>query len=511
MTGPLVRCGERTVPLAEVKSRALRVARGLRDAGIGEGDVLAVMMRNDIPFLEAMLGARIAGVYAVPVNWHFGPEEAAYILQDSEAKALLVHADLVPQLTGAVPRGMQLWGAPTPAHIAAAYGVPEERRRVPMPLEDWDSWVAEQTPWEGPPAMSRGVMFYTSGTTGNPKGVMREPVDEERREAYSRINHSVFGLENGGRMALTGPLYHSAPSAYTLQALDRDCDIWLTPRFDPEALLRLIDVEKITHLHMVPTMFVRLLHLPEAVRKKYDVSSVEWAVHGAAPCPPEVKRAMIDWWGPVIHEYYGSTEVSVVCHATSEESIARPGTVGKILPTTHVRIYGEDGRVLPPGETGEVYVKQDLVPGFTYHKLPEKRAEVERDDGFITNGDVGYLDEDGYLYLNDRKRDMIISGGVNIYPAEIEMVLVQHPAVRDCAVFGIPDEEFGESIAAAVTFKDSETASEDELRAFLAEHLSGFKLPKVIAVHDALPREDSGKIFKRKLREPYWEQAGRRI
>ena len=353
-------------------------------------------------------------------------------------------------------------------------------------------------------------MFYTSGTTGRPKGVQREPVDEKRRKKFVEVQGHAFGLTKDMRVAMTGPLYHSAPNAYALLTLEHESDMILMPRFDAEGLLRLIDQYRLTHMHMVPTMFVRMLQLPDAVRAKYDVSSMVCAIHGAAPCPPEVKRAMVEWWGPVIREYYGSTEGGIVTVATSEDSLARPGTVGRAHMGVDIRIYGEDGQVLPVGEAGEIYMKPTYTPGFTYHNRDKDRREIER-DGHVTNGDVGWLDEDGYLYISDRKRDMIISGGVNIYPAEIEAVLFQYPGVGDCAVFGIPDGEFGEAIAAAVETADGASIDEDALRVFLSENLARFKLPKVIDMHHRLPREDSGKIFKRKLRDPYWQDAGRQI
>jgi long-chain acyl-CoA synthetase len=275
-------------------------------------------------------------------------------------------------------------------------------------------------------------------------------------------------------------------------------------------MLALIERHRISHMHVVPTMFVRLLKLPEAVRKRYDLSSLRFVVHGAAPCPPPVKRAMIEWWGPVIHEYYGSTETGIPAWISAEESLAHPGAAGRVLPGASVKIFDDAGRELPPGETGEIYVRATYAPDFTYQGQDAMRREVAKGD-LITVGDVGWLDRDGYLYLCDRKRDMVISGGVNIYPAEIEAALVQHPAVQDCAVFGIPDEEFGESLCAHVELQPGKAAGAEEIRAFLAKQLAKFKIPKTIVFADALPREDSGKIFKRKLRAPYWEKAGRAI
>jgi long-chain acyl-CoA synthetase len=283
----------------------------------------------------------------------------------------------------------------------------------------------------------------------------------------------------------------------------------LEDRFDPEEFLALIERHRITSLYMVPTMFVRLLRLPVEVRARYDVSSLRLISHTAAPCPPDVKRALIEWLGPIVSEFYGSTEVGFITGCTSEEWLAHPGTVGRPLPSSDVRIIGEDGPA-PVGESGEVFVRARANSDFTYFGKSEARAEVER-DGLITCGDIGFLDADGFLYLCDRARDMIISGGVNIYPIEIEACLLKLNGIADCAVFGIPDDEYGESIVAAIKLDAGATLSADDIRAHVREHLAGFKVPKVVTFHDSLPREDSGKMFKRKLREPYWENAGRSI
>jgi long-chain acyl-CoA synthetase len=312
------------------------------------------------------------------------------------------------------------------------------------------------------------------------------------------------------RTVITGPVYHSAPNFYALYAAQSGGLVILQPRFDPEELLALVAEHRITHLHMVPTMFVRLLKLPEAVKQRYDLSSLEFVVHAAAPCPPEVKRRMIEWWGPVINEYYGGTETGAVVFVTSQEALKKPGTVGRPLDFSTVRIYDEAGGVLPQGEIGEVYVWLDGWPDFTYRGLDAQRREVGR-DGLVSCGDIGYLDADGYLFLCDRSRDMVISGGVNIYPAEIEAVLIDMPGVQDCAVFGIPDEEFGESLCAYVQPEAGQDLTPDEVRSWLQPRLANYKLPRTIEFAAELPREDSGKIFKRRLREPYWADAGRSI
>jgi long-chain acyl-CoA synthetase len=320
----------------------------------------------------------------------------------------------------------------------------------------------------------------------------------------------IYGLKRGARALLPGPLYHSAPNSFGLRAGRLGGALVLMPRFEPEEFLRLIEAQRIDTMFVVPTMFIRLMKLPENVRRTYDVSSLRHVIHAAAPCPPDVKRAMIEWWGPVIYEFYGSTESGAVTFATSDDALKKPGTVGRIAPGAELRFLGEDGRALPQGEIGEIYTRISGNPDFTYHNKPEKRGEIDR-DGFITSGDVGFIDEDGYVFICDRKRDMVISGGVNIYPAEIEAVLHAVPGVHDCAVFGIPDPEFGEALMAVVEPQGGVTLDVADIRARLKASLADYKIPRHIDIQNELPREDSGKIFKRRLRDPYWERAGRRI
>jgi long-chain acyl-CoA synthetase len=298
-------------------------------------------------------------------------------------------------------------------------------------------------------------------------------------------------------------MYHTAPNVYALGAAVRGLDMTLMPRFDPEDFLRIVEQRRVTTVQMVPTMFVRLLQLPEEVRDRYDVSSLDFVVHAAAPCPPDVKRAMIEWFGPIVTEYYGSTETGAVVFCTSEEWLAHPGTVGCALPNATVKVFRDDGSEADTGESGEVYVRLHSWPDFTYRGDDDKRASIER-DGLVTSGDIGYLDADGFLYLNDRRNDMIISGGVNIYPAEIEACLLGLDGVRDCAVFGIPDDGMGEAVCAYVDPDPSAGLTAGAVREHVAGHLARYKVPRVVEFSDELPREDSGKVFKRLLREPYW-------
>ncbi|WP_119417996.1 acyl-CoA synthetase [Desertibaculum subflavum] len=502
--------GERGLTGEELAQRVAQATTGLASLGVQAGDGVALMLRNDIAFFEAAMAAGQLGAYAAPINWHYKGDEAGYIVRDCQAKALVVHADLLPQIVGDVPFELPVLVVETPFGVRAAYGIDAASARVPPERIDWDEWVDSQAAWREPPKVAPQSQIYTSGTTGRPKGVRREPMTPGQQAANLAAYRTVFGIEPSMRTVVTGPLYHSAPNGYALTAARSGGDVILQPRFDAEELLRLIEQEQVTHLHMVPTMFVRLLKLPEEVRARHDIASLRHVVHAAAPCPVEVKRAMIDWWGPVIHEYYGATETGAVVFCDSAEWLAHPGTVGRPLEGATVRVYGEQGELLPPGEIGELYMRADHVADFTYHGRDEARAEIER-DGLVTVGDVGYFDRDGYLHLCDRKKDMVISGGVNIYPAEIEAVLVTMPGVRDCAVFGVPDGEMGENVAAVVEPQGGADLSADEVRRFLRDRIAHYKVPKLIEFQTDLPREDSGKIFKRRIRERYWESAGRRI
>ncbi len=507
---PIATSGARRVTLAVLEAEARRAAAGLAALGVGEADSVALLLRNDLPFISATQAASLIGAYSVPVNWHFTAEETGYILADCGAEVALVHTDLWPRIRDAVPAGVEVILVETPAEIRRAYGLPESDPPDPEGRPEWREWVAAQTPWEAGEGATRGSMIYTAGTTGRPKGVRREAASPEQQQRTQRLAAEGFGVRPGAVGAITGPLYHSAPMAYMRLLYGMGCDIHLLPRFDAAGLLGDIERRGLSHMHMVPTMFVRLLALAQEVREGFDPSSLECVIHGAAPCPIAVKRRMIEWWGPVIREYYGSTEAGLVTIATSEQALAKPGTVGRPREGTRLRILDPDGRPLPPGEEGEIYMSIDMLSDFTYHKRDDERLAIER-DGLVTNGDIGYLDEDGWLFLRDRRHDMVISGGVNIYPAEIEAVLIDMAEVRDCAVFGIPHDEFGETLAAAVSVVDGAAIDLDAVRAYLGERIAAYKLPRKLDVLDELPREDSGKIFKRKLREPYWREAGRRI
>jgi long-chain acyl-CoA synthetase len=463
------------------------------------------MLRNDFAFFEASAAAATLGSPVVPINWHLKAEEVAYILADSGAQVLVCHADLLPQISQGLPKRLQLLVVTTPPEIAAVFGVSAELARVPDHLTDWDIWRDGHVPFTEPPGRA-SPMFYTSGTTGRPKGVMRQPMLPDQMVAAERVGGITYGVKpNEDQVILmNGPMYHSAPNSYGVMAFRHSCKIVLEPRFDPEDLLQLIERHKVTHMHMVPTMFVRLLRLPDEVKARYDLSSLRFVVHGAAPCPVAVKQAMIEWWGPVVHEYFGSTETGIPIWHSAEEALAKPGTVGRAIEGGIVRIFGPNGEPRGVNEIGEIFMRQTAIADFDYHRKAEARAEAGR-DGLISVGDVGYLDEDGYLFLCDRKRDMVISGGVNIYPAEIESALIGMDGVRDCAVFGIPDEEFGERLCACIEQEAGAALTPAAVQEYLKRRLANFKVPRDIEFLAALPREASGKIFKRKLRDPYWE------
>ena len=505
--------GARSLGPEALADRAARAAAGLASLGIGSGDLIALYLRNDLPVFEASAAAGLLGAYPTPVNWHYTPDEAAYLFENSAAKAIIIHADLIAPIREALPPGVPVLVVPTPPEIAEAYGI--DPAPTPPGMLEWGTWLEGFEPLPPSGAEAPGTIIYTSGTTGRPKGVRRAPPSAEQAMMTAMIIGQAFGFIGHGPpdqmvTVVTGPMYHSAPNAYGLTAARVGGTVILQPRFDPEELLEMIQRHRVTHLHMVPIMFHRLLKLPDDIKAKYDLSSLKFVVHAAAPCPPPIKRAMIEWWGPVIAEYYGSTEVSAVTFCTSEDWLSHPGTVGKPWPEADVRVIGADGQSLPAGEVGEVVARIRGMADFTYHGDDQKRRDSEK-AGLIAPGDIGYFDKDGFLYLCDRAKDMIISGGVNIYPAEIEAELLKMPGVADCAVFGIPDEEFGEGVCAVVQPSEGADVTEASVKAYLHGRVAGYKMPRRVELAAELPREDSGKIFKRKLREPFWEGLERRI
>ncbi|HEX4869014.1 MAG TPA: AMP-binding protein [Acidimicrobiales bacterium] len=498
--------GSTEVPRARLIDDSRRAAAGLASMGIGSGDSVAVLLRNDVPFFTVTLATRTLGAYAVPINWHWRAGEIEHVLLDSGAKVLVVHADLLDEARRVVPDGVEVLVAPTPPALADAFGIDPARCVVAEGDMDWDAWVASFEPWTQARAGAAVSMIYTSGTTGKPKGVRRAPFTAEQAGALAEINEQVLGIVPRMRTLIPAPMYHSFGNAYAVGALLVRAHVVLQPRFDPEQLLALIDAHRITRLFMVPTMFVRLLQLPADVRDRYDVSSLEHVVHSAAPCPPEVKRAMIDWWGPIITEFYGSTESGPATACTSAEWLAKPGTVGHPVAGSEVVILGPDERALPPREIGDIYTRVPAYGDFTYQRREGSRREIDW-KGFITSGDIGYLDEDGWLFISDRRADLIVSGGVNVYPAEVEAELVTMPGVVDAAVFGVADPEYGEAVVAAVQAEPGSGVTADDVRAFLSARIARYKVPRRVELVNELPREATGKLYRRKLRDAYHQAA----
>ena len=482
MTAAL-RFGGQEIAPQDFEAAARRAAGALERLGVREGDTVCILLNNGPAFLEATFGARMLGAYYCPINWHYKAEEAGWMLKDSGAKALVTEPALLAQIEAGVFEGLSVI-------------TPDAFSSVP--------------PWNGGDRSPGAMMPYTSGTTGRAKGVRRVPLTAPQLEAAAQLTSMVLGIAPGMRALLPAPLYHSAPNSYSSNVMQRGALLVLEERFDAERTLALIQDLGLTHAYLVPTMYVRLLRLPEATKKRYDLSSMRFVASTGSACPPDVKRAMIDWWGPVFHESYAASELGYITAISSEEALRKPGSAGRAVGGATIRIRDADGRDLPAGEIGLIYARQPAYPDFTYNNDPDSRAKIER-DGLWTLRDMGFLDPEGYLYVCDRASDMVISGGVNIYPAEIEAALAMMPGVRDCAVFGIPDAEFGEALCAAVqTEADMEVSSQD-VQNYLKKKLADYKVPKRVTFHDELPREDSGKIFKRRLRAPYWEKAGRKI
>lgn len=498
MTAEVFFSGSRLGP-AEVEQRGWQLSGGLARMGVEEGDVIALMLRNSLPFIDAIQAGQIAGCYYCPINWHFKADEVGYILRDSGAKVLLIEADLLEQVREAVPVHLT---------VLVVDSAPETLRGQEL---DYQAWLAQQAPYDGPLRTPRMQMAYTSGTTGRPKGVMRlPPAPDEVEQARQRMGEMVevaWGIRPGVRALVSAPLYHSAPGSFTQQALQQAETLVLMPRFDAEQTLELIQQHRIDTLFLVPIMFVRLLRLPEEVRARYDLSTVRFVASTGAPCAPEVKQAMLDWWGPVIHETYASSETGMITIQDPESARHKPGSVGRPIGDTRIRIMGKGGNECAIGEPGLIYVRQPAVTDFTYANNSQARAKAGLDD-LVCVGDIGYLDEDGYLFVCDRSSDMVISGGVNIYPVEIEHVLIGMPGVADCAVFGVPDAEYGEALVAVVARTDLQLDAE-AVRAYVREHMAAYKMPRRVHFVDQLPRDDNGKVAKGKLKSSYIAAAGR--
>lgn len=482
--------------------RALRGVSALRQLGVRPGDVVALMMRNEVRLLEAMLTVRLAGARTCPINWHFNAVEAGHILCDSDASALIIHTDLLARIESGIPEKVRVLAVETTPSLRIAFGLDNTPDRTRYGAVDWDQLLSVTYPYDGPPIPTVAPMPYSSGTTGRPKGIRRQPLTAEHNARAVEVNRIAFGIGPGLRTAVVVPVYHSAPFVHSMQSLLNGELIVIHSRFDAERLLADIERYRLNNLYLVPTLFVRLLRVPDAVKQRYDLSSLHFVVTTGSPCPVEVKQAMIEWWGAVIAEVFGSSEVGPVTFCSAKEWLARPGTVGRALPGAQVRIYDDAGRECPPGERGAIHCRQGALPDFTYTTNDAARRAAER-DGLLGLGDIGFLDEAGYLYISDRTADVVISGGVNIYPAEIEQVLMAMPGVADCAVFGVPDPEYGESVAAYVQVQPATSLDAETMRAFIRKRLANYKVPRWVKFVDALPREDTGKILKRELRASY--------
>jgi len=489
-----------TITYKELNERSNKLAQYFRSMGLQIGDHIAFLLENNDKFHEVCWGAQRAGLYFTAISSRLSPDEAAYILNDCGAELFITsHAkkDIAEGVSSKIPNV-------------------KTKLMMNGTIQGYRSYEDMIEPFPSAPLADEcegADMLYSSGTTGKPKGVKPTevglPIDTE--DNLYNVLQNLYGFDSDVTYLSPAPLYHAAPLRYNMRVQRFGGTCVVMENFDAEDYLRLVEKFKITHSQLVPTMFIRMLKLPDAVRLNYDVSSLRLAIHAAAPCPLEVKKQMFSWWGPILHEYYGGTEGNGYCTTGPEEWLEHPGTVGKAV-IGNLHIVGDAGEELPVGETGTIYFSDSK--DFIYHNDPERTAESYNDKGWSTLGDVGYMDEEGYLYLTDRKSFMIISGGVNIYPQEIEDLLISHPKIYDVAVFGVPNDDFGEEVKAVVQPVDMALASSafaDEIINFCKENISRVKCPKSVEFMAELPRHPTGKLYKRLLRDKYWEGRESRI
>ncbi|WP_420443337.1 acyl-CoA synthetase [Candidatus Poriferisodalis sp.] len=488
----------------ELEARSSQFAQLMWAAGLRPGDHVAIFADNNIGYFDAYWGAIRSGLYFTTVNRYLTAEEAAYIVNDCGARVLVASPAVAEAATEMLP----------------LIGDCDVRLMLDEVADGFDSFTdaIAAHPAEPLDSQPRGsAMLYSSGTTGRPKGIMR-PLDGTSITDPDLVGvglvGGLFGVGDRSVYLSPAPLYHSAPLSFTTGTQSMGGTAVVMDRFDASEALSYIEQYRVTHSQWVPTMFSRMLKLPPDARTRHDLSSHQVAVHAAAPCPVEVKRQMIEWWGPILHEYYAGTELNGFCYVSSPEWLERPGTVGKPLIGV-IHICSDEGNELPVGESGTIYFERE-IPAFEYHNDPDKTADSRHAEHELwsTLGDVGRVDEDGYLYLTDRKAFMIISGGVNIYPQEIEDCLVVHPKVADAAVFGVPNDDFGEEVKAVVqpiAGVEASDALASELLAYCREHIAGYKAPRSVDFRDELPRLPTGKLYKRILRDEYWGDRSSRI
>jgi fatty-acyl-CoA synthase len=488
------------VTYRQLDERSNQFAHYLQDAELEPQAVVAILMDNNARYHEVAWGVRRAGRYFTPVNSHLTADEVAYIVNDSGASVIVTSFAMA-----------------NVAHELTPDGVPNVRHRLCIggALDGWESYesAVSQKPITPVPDETEGdVIQYSSGTTGKPRGIRRaltgKPINLEQDPVVPFLR--AIGFTAGDTYLSPAPLYHSAPIFWTMSVHRMGGTVVVMEKFDAEQALALIERYAVTHTQMVPTMFVRMLKLDDAVRTKYDLSSLRQAIHAAAPCPVDVKSAMIDWWGPTVSEFYSSSEGAGATFITAAEWLEHPGSVGKPM-TGPIYVLDDDGNEVPRGEVGTIWA--DAPQRFDYVNDAEKTRQQRNDRGWTTVGDVGYIDEDGYLFLVDRKAYVIISGGVNIYPQEAEDALISHPKVYDVAVFGVPDAEFGEEVKAVVqpqSMDDAGPELEAELVAYCKGRLAAYKCPRTIDFDAELPRSDTGKLYKRLLKDRYWAAADRR-
>lgn len=489
-----------TTTYKQLEERSNQGAQFFRSKGLKKGDAIAIFMENNARFFEICWAAQRSGLYFTCVSSRLTAEEVDYIVGDCGARMFITSeqkADVAAQLTGMMP-GVEtrlMVGGTGEGHLS------------------WEDSIGAMPTTRIADECAGNDMLYSSGTTGKPKGVRVPPSSDDIVEAGSLVGlvTMLYGLDQDTVYLSPAPLYHSAPLRFNM-AVHRLGGTCITmENYDPEQALQLIGKYKVTASQWVPTMFIRMLKLPAEARQGHDLSSHKMAIHAAAPCPVPIKKQMIEWWGPIISEYYAGTEGNGFCTINSEEWLAHEGSVGKAL-MGELHIVGEDGEELPAGEPGSIFFSEGGE--FEYYNDPDKTAESRNDKGWSTLGDVGYVDDDGYLYLTDRKAFMIISGGVNIYPQEAENLLITHPKVADVAVIGVPNEDFGEEVKAVVQPADWADASDnlaEELIAFCLEHLSAIKCPRSVDFDQELPRHPTGKLYKRLVRDRYWGNKDSKI